>query len=456
MRGTVPSADRAKSSEIRQPLPPADLPPPADSPPTASRAASPLLTRIGQGLPLFVASWTFFYVEFWGAGWGPTTHILPAGLTLGLLGLLSGIWWTTRIATGSVWRRTPLDFLLLPVLVAGAASTFVNAGRVAEACLAWWFLGFAALLFLLVHDLLANRRITLAELTDAFLIGTLPAVLLGLRHGLMTGERAYGLLEHPNHYAAVMVVIITLAMSRWLGRGALGRWFYGVCVALACGGLFLSGSRGALVSLLGSLLVFAPRRLLIAILAVGVPVGAVGLLARWESVVSRLPIYQYALERIQERPWLGHGLFTFRYAQFGGVHFEAHNFALHIAYEIGLVGLAVFLAVAVVIALQTRRATAPDQRAWVAVLAGTALHQLVDFTWMFPGMFFMLPVMVAAVLWRPEMAPRVYQNVATAVAAVLTLVVLATGIYGAPIPLVFFTEQALQGPVSTSLPARLP
>ncbi|AMV19375.1 O-antigen ligase family protein [Planctomyces sp. SH-PL14] len=451
MRGTVSSADPVKSSEIRQTPPPTE-PADADLSRTASRPASPLLTRIGRGLPLFVASWTFLYIELWAAGWGPATHIITASITLGLLGLLSAIWWSTRIATGSVWRRTPLDPLLLPALAAGAASTFANAGRIAEAGLAWWFLGFASLLFLLVHDLLANRRITLAELADAFLIGALPAVLVGLRHGLMTGDRAYGLLEHPNHYAVVTVIAITLAMSRWLGRGALGRWFYGVCIVLSCGGLFLSGSRGALVMLLGALLVFAPRRLLIAIVAVGVPVGAVGLLARWESVVSRLPIYQYALERIQERPWLGHGLFTFRYAQFGGVHFEAHNFALHIAYEIGLVGLAVFLAAAAVIAIQTRRATAPDQRAWVAVLAGTAVHQLVDFTWMFPGMFFMLPVMVAAVLWRPEMPPRIYQGVATVVAAALTLLVLATGFYGAPISLAFFTEQALQGPAATAVP----
>lgn len=448
MRGTVSSVDSPESSEICQTSPPA----PAETAPAAPGWASPLLARIGRGVPLFVASWTFLYVELWAAGWGPATHIITASITLGLLGLLSAIWWTTRIATGSVWRRTPLDPLLLPALAAGAASTFANAGRIAEAGLAWWFFGFSALLFLLMHDLLANRRITLAELTDAFLIGTLPAVLVGLRHALMTGERAYGLLEHPNHYAAATVLVITLAMSRWLGRGMLGRWFYGVCIGLACAGLFLSGSRGALLSLLGSLLVFAPRRLLIAIVAVGVPVGAVGLLARWESVVSRLPIYQYALERIQERPWLGHGLFTFRYAQFGGVHFEAHNFALHIAYEIGLVGLAVFLAVAIVIALQTRGATAPDQRAWVAVLAGTALHQLVDFTWMFPGMFFMLPVIVAAVLWRPEMPPRVYQRGATVVAAALTLLVLATGFYGAPISLSFFAEQALQGPAATAVP----
>jgi len=359
--------------------------------------------------------------------------------------LLNVLWWIDRRNGGAKWFPTAVDRLLPPSLLALLISALGNSDRLAEGAVGWWFLGCSMLFFYLVHDVLANRRLTLAQLADGLLIGATVPIVYGLVQSLIEKDRAQALLESPNHYGGLMVVLIPLAIARSREQPRPWPFLYRGLALLAFAGLCLSGSRGAFLGLAGSLLL-VPRRLRMAILVGAVPLLLAAIWWRWGSAAARVPIYEFAWDGIREKPMSGNGLMTFRLwlPNHDNPFLQAHNILLHVAYEIGLIGLVVFLVDAAAIALAARRAGPPDRQGWQAALIGTSIHQLVDVTWLFPMMFVILPMLLAAATVRFDDPPRRRQRLVTTCVLASWTLLIGIGLVSGGVPLEFFTERGLR------------
>lgn len=415
----------------------------SDAPPRRwfSLARPPVvLPRIS---PVAATAAFFLYLFHWGAGWGLTNWSLAVWRSLLVLGVLCGVWWTGR--RSRAWSPTPLDRLLLPSGVVLLLSALASPERLTTAIVGWWFLGCSVLLYLLVHDLLVDRRLTIGQLADGLLLGASVPVLHGLITVAFEGGRAQALLENPNHYGGLMLVVLPLAVSRFRDESMPRSLPFAGLALAAFVGLCLSGSRGALLGLMG-MLWFAPRRVRSTGLVLAIPVLMAAIWWRWETVAARLPVYQFAWEGICARPLLGNGLFTFRLwlPQHSEAFLHAHNAALHVAYEVGLVGLAVFLVNAVVLAQASRRAGPPSRRGWQAALLGVSLHQLVDVTWLFPMMFVVLPVLLAAATVRCDDEPRRDSGRFAMLLVMAWGLLIGVGFASGGIPPEFFSTQGLQ------------
>ncbi len=110
------------------------------------------------------------------------------------------------------------------------------------------------------------------------------------RQGLMMIEgyrasgRGTGIFGNTNDMALHVVTIFPIAIALLFGsKGLLGKLFYGVCAALMLGGIVLSYSRGAFISLIIAVLFlalkFGPRHRVGIVLAVALLGGAVLLFA---------------------------------------------------------------------------------------------------------------------------------------------------------------------------------
>lgn len=194
-----------------------------------------------------------------------------------------------------------------------------------------------------------------------------------------------GLLEHPimGGYAiavgSLLLIFLPHSRARWL-------WSLSLLAMLVL--MVMTQSRGLWVALLGALLIMAllrGDRLVWIITGLLLSVAAVGLFQFQELVlergVSHRPdILQASLDLIQQRPWLGLGLggsYEFQLVDLLIPH--SHNLYAHVAIELGLVGLGLWLAVwvsAFWVAWQHRQV--PLGRALLAVLLFCSLAQLFD------------------------------------------------------------------------------
>ncbi len=148
--------------------------------------------------------------------------------------------------------------------------------------------------------------------------------------------------------ASVMAVAALVALDRGLRKAHWG-WF-GLTGLLSVY-VLLSGSRGAMAGLVAGLAVLLVRRwfVLLAGVATGLLLlgrhGAQSLLTgRGDSF--RLVIWKASLARIAERPWFGHGMGAV--LGFGQFTFP-HDLFLSLLFYSGLVGLALFVAMAMVL-----------------------------------------------------------------------------------------------------------
>ena len=148
------------------------------------------------------------------------------------------------------------------------------------------------------------------------------------------------------------------------------------------------------------------------------------------SVMARLPIYEATVVEIRQRPWLGHGLFTFRFLEEAMLpYLHPHNILLFITHSLGLAGLALSVWQATRVGWRVWREDASDRMGWNAALLATSLHQLVDVTWMSPGMMVMLPVLLAGATAFPASPPVRHPTRTTWSVAILALGVLGCGWY---------------------------
>ncbi len=257
--------------------------------------------------------------------------------------------------------------------------------------------------------------------------------------------RAYGTFEQPNPFAGFVGTVLPIAITITAyyavrsvycvmkERGSritlhASRFsLYAMVTALLAAGLYLSFSRGAWLgaaAAIGAVIVFAPKRLWIG-LTLGI-VALVGLLSLSSAgllpsaisdrladagtlfdirdvrgvpindanyaLIERQAHWQAAINMLTDHPWTGVGFSNYQavYEQYRLLNWpmplgHAHNIYLNVAAETGLIGLAFYLLLWIIILVQTLRAIRRAQgfdRAVAVGLMGAwvylGTHMLVD------------------------------------------------------------------------------
>lgn len=296
-----------------------------------------------------------------------------------------GFWLLRFVATGHFSERTPADWplvlliLLVPVTLWATALPAVTWPEVLR------LLAGMSLYYAIVNAPARVRRVIAAGLVAVGLalalvaplgmeavmgrLGFIPAVARGKITGLFAGA------INPNVLAGVLVMLWPLAVARplfaWRHLSWGERLLYGAAAVVIAVVIGVSRSRGAYGAAAAAGLVLAVFRwrrgwlmLLLAGLMAGVTswrVGAARILAELTSAGAlggadvRLEIWSRALYMIQDFPFTGIGMGTFRqvanllYPFFlAGPDAEiphAHNLFLQVAVDLGIGGLIAWLAV---------------------------------------------------------------------------------------------------------------
>jgi O-antigen ligase len=191
---------------------------------------------------------------------------------------------------------------------------------------------------------------------------------------------------NPNIEGAILVLGLTFVGNvRWAGL-----WV----IALIC-----TGSRGAMVAL-GLPLAWTNRAVLARHrwLLMALALGAVLILAwRPGTITARLDHWAEALRLFAASPIVGWGPGNYIHVSTIPWQNHADNALLTVLAEQGLVGLLALIPLGIVVARRWRSANPLTQ----LVLMATALHNLVDDTWLQPWPALLLGLNLA-LLWRPN------------------------------------------------------
>jgi O-antigen ligase len=244
------------------------------------------------------------------------------------------------------------------------------------------------------------------RIAAVFVVSCAASGMVGLIGFLADGGRAAGPLEDPNDFAFFLISAVPLAV--WLARspGRAGAW-YAACASVLVLATLATLSRGAIVGLAAMVVLGVALRLVrLRVVVAGAAAVSLAVLAVWASapdvvdrslqekqyvaagnVDSRFSTWSVAAAMTLDRPLLGHGPGSFgtearRYLPAGSAdttHYDvAHQMYLDVSSELGLIGLAAFLAVigyGAFGAIRARRV--PETRAMatgvVVALAGTLL-----------------------------------------------------------------------------------
>lgn len=343
------------------------------------------------------------------------------------------------------WHSTSIDAAILMWIGAFSVSLIANLNAWQHILTGGWFVGAYILAWFLLHDLLANHVIARRVLMNALLITGVLIVAFGYlqsRTWLMTSlptllsgslnlslPRPVSTLGNPNTLGAFLAVLLPFTFEAARGSKRLTRVLMLIYALLVGGLLVLTYSRGAWVGAAAGvgiqvlLLVWKSGWLsinrlrlfwntqntlkraamgLVAIAVVVILVGGGFIIARsylspgGRSSEARVWIYNTALRMFSEKPISGFGLFTFGtgLARYNGYppyepHTHAHNLILHIAAELGVIGL---IALALLAWLTARgmwrnlsKGIDPVVIAGVGGVSAFAVHHLFDVPTMNPA-----------------------------------------------------------------------
>ncbi len=302
----------------------------------------------------------FGFLWFLGAiALAPSNKLYQQGLILffWLPALLLG--WSARRLLLQVWQQQRALWASMLLLLGWCAlslgwSSTEEGGREGKRLL-------YIVLFLLPFPLLAQagmaRARRLLQLGGGLLgIAALISIVHyygALGHSLRTRLEGIGEISHPILGAYVIGAAVVWLLHAWpRHRAALGAW----ALSLLCLGAFvvLSQSRGAALALVITL-VLAPlwcrdkRSVLVALAslaATGVAFAMMHDLIMIRGSSFRPEILLSSLHMIGENPWTGLGLgATYRVEAVGIVFDHTHNMFTHVALELGIPGMLLWVAV---------------------------------------------------------------------------------------------------------------
>lgn len=256
------------------------------------------------------------------------------------------------------------------------------------------------------------------------------------------GMRASGAYVCPNHFANLlqMLMLVSLGLLAAPGIGIPLKLFAGYTILIGLYPLYLSLSRAGWVGMmLGATLFFVllayrkGAKLFLAVLvAAPLVVGSLGVLvwkispkvqARVAQTLGgdvRIPLWKDSIEMVNDAPWLGHGLGSYRH-MYPSYHVHmtanrdpefAHNDFIHFWSEIGIVGLLLAGAMALLVIIRAlriihRHPSATSQALMcglLAMMAGTYAHSFFDFNFNIFGnvhvFIFLMGALIAATYER--------------------------------------------------------
>lgn len=289
----------------------------------------------------------------------PSNKLYQQGLVLFLWLPTLLLAWPARHVFAQAWRRQRALWASIALLLAWSATTLVwsstEEGSREIKRLVY------ILVFLMAFPLLAQlgaERCRIILRVGGLLLA-IAAVVSIYRFYSVIGYPFYirlegiGEISHPILGAYVIgTAIVWLLYDCPRNRGLQLGWL----AALACLGAFvaLSQSRGALVSLAITVLLTPLwyRSRFNNLLAFGVLVaGAAAIYVAYDLIMQRgasyrPEIFQVSLQMIGEHPWAGLGLGAFYRVEAAGLQFDhTHNMFTHVAVELGLPGMLLWIAV---------------------------------------------------------------------------------------------------------------
>lgn len=350
-----------------------------------------------------------------------------------LVGVVAIFWLTQR----RQWYHTPIDAAILLWSVAFALSFVTNLESWRRIAIGLWFMGIYIGAWFFLQDMTANHILRRDWLVDALLLTGVPVVFVGYAQvyvALTRGQslpRPVGTLGNPNTLAAFLVIVIPFLLGGLTtARRPLPRVLYGLYTFGSLLLLLLSFSRGGWIAGAAEVLVWVHLRYslpklwqrlpslgrVVAVLAMisGLVVGSyviiesLGISGR--GLELRTFIYNTAITMFKQRPLTGWGLFTFGagLSRFNsippvGPHSHAHNIGLHVAAEMGIVGLLALALTAWLILRASRRPGDALTHMGIAAFVGFSVHLLFDLPAMMPTIA--LAALIALVLAVPAGLP---------------------------------------------------
>lgn len=397
----------------------------------------------------------FMYCFTLGATWNGVLIPDVSLLTMGLLAALFVLWRILRWRGRWRWYNSPLDPVF--VLWGGAfgLAFLANLDSWRKIFIGGWYVGLYVLVWYVLHDLLANKKLKRSVIVEAFLFAGLLNVLFGYLQLAVTDVVAEGLprvvslVGNPNAFGLFMVVLLLLIIGQGFAvKTRIGRLAMLLYFLISLPLLLLTFSRGAVLGMISGVVVFGALTLQSQgvtfqawwsgqnRLRRGVMMGVLGvftallliigfvLISQTLSDSRRNPllrgrIYANALTAFSEKPLTGHGLFTFG-EELGRLqsqpprqpHSHAHNIVLHIAAELGVSGLSVLLITIVVILIAIQRhwrQAMHDEKPYlttmIAVLSAYAVTHQFDMLIMMPLMMLLGLVALVMATTIPEPKP---------------------------------------------------
>lgn len=379
------------------------------------------------------------------------------------LAFVTIVWLALRLILRLPWHWTTLDWSMPLWALAFGVSLLANSDTWRRSAIGLWFVGVYLVIWYLFSDLMSNRKLPRAVVVDGFLLSVLPiiwscfdelsrwyttqgrSILQNSGLGAFIDElpRIKSTLDNPNTLATILLMVWLLAMGRILSvRQWWVRILLAVYVVVTGTLLFITQSRGAWLGAgvgltVGGWLMLQHYRirlsLLVRVLLIGLAVvagGAVSFARGW-SDEGRSVIYGAAISMFRDKPLTGYGLYTFGQQLITRVgvlpaevpHAHAHNIILHVAAELGLLGLIATATTVGLVFVAVRRSwrvldvpksdatEQADQNAErILIIAGTAamigfgIHHLFDVTASQPAVAAcgMLPLIIAAVPAAPK------------------------------------------------------
>lgn len=131
-------------------------------------------------------------------------------------------------------------------------------------------------------------------------------------------------------------------------------------------------------------------------------------LGRDPTLTGRDLIWQFTIDRWEQRPWLGYGFRAFWTddynrgliaSRFWAAYDQSHNGYLQILLDLGIVGLVLFIAWLVSVLLRSLRLLEnPDIRTWLSLWAAFAIYSFTEAIYLTPNGFTWLVIMLAGLV----------------------------------------------------------
>jgi tetratricopeptide (TPR) repeat protein len=394
------------------------------------------------------------------------------GLVLIELNLISTLLLAIGVGSWLLWSRlrrwrfpiTPLDFPILILLAATILATLLSSDPRRSAMALWQLFIYVCLFYLMLdllrHGMPSELMVKVILLTSGFVVffglweierwfqewlaiagwsDPIPPATLRVR----------AFLGHPNFVAAFFVLLLPLAMARWVDTTKRApKFFLSLWLSASFILLFFTSSRGGWLGaaastgsfLIGLALIKRDqlpslwrqtrrrrgRMLLMALAVVLLAVFASLLLSHQAShpthgtgLTSRSHIWGVAVRNFRDDPWTGDGPFTYGTAYIedrsippGMLLAHAHSYLLNTAAELGVAGLTavgLFVVALVKLALRIFRQSTPQSPAApVGLLAGVfgfSVHNLFDTPTTFPALTVLVGACLA-MLYKDERQDR--------------------------------------------------